>query len=299
MYSYEVWQWVLILFIYCFVGWIWETSYVSIKEGHFVNRGFMNGPFLPIYGSGAITILFVALPVKDNPILVFLFGMIAATILELIAGILILKIFKVRYWDYSYRKIQYKGHICLVSSIAWGVFSCLLVYVIHRPIEKLIYAIPESAGQMITMIFTVINSADFATSFKTALELRNILITGDDIKRQIERLERRAEIIEVFMADSAEKRTTEIMEHISDIVDMISESKENAAEELLRVKKERDMKATLLLQKLSYNKSISDLIRRNPYANSPHYSEMFTAYKRRTIDSINNNKGIKEWIKRS
>lgn len=286
MYKYEVWQWVLFFFIYCFIGFIWETAYVSLKNGHFENRGFMNGPFLPIYGSGAITILFAALPVRNYPVLVFFSGMIAATVLELFTGIAMEKLFHVRYWDYSYRKIQYKGHICLVSSIAWGVFSCLLIYGFHKPIERFVLSIPETVGQLFTMILTVINTADFATSFKTALELKNMLITAEDIKKQIDRLERRAEIVEVFMADSAEKASEEVKEHIADIIEKISESRDEATKELARIKYEQEERMAALRHRLSENKSVSDLLKRNPDTISAKYADVLSTYRKQFLDSV-------------
>ena len=286
MYNYEVWQWVLYFFIYCFIGWIWETAYVSLKNGHFENRGFMNGPFLPIYGSGAIIMLFVSLPVKNSVILVFIFGSIAATLLELFTGMAMESLFHVRYWDYSYRKIQYKGHICLVSSIAWGFFSCLLVYFIHKPIEGLVLSIDEGIGQLITIIVTICATADFATSFKTALELKNMLITAEDIKKQIEKLERRAEIVEVFIADSAEKASEDLREHISDIIEKISGSKEEAKAELNRILAERNEKVSAFKLRISENKSVSALLKRNPDAVSVKHFDTFSTYKKNIIDSV-------------
>lgn len=286
MYNYEVWQWVLYFFIYCFIGWIWETAYVSLKSGHFENRGFMNGPFLPIYGSGAIIMLFVSLPVKNSVILVFIFGSIAATLLELFTGIAMESLFHVRYWDYSYRKIQYKGHICLVSSIAWGFFSCLLVYFIHKPIEGLVLSIDEGIGQLIAIIVTICATADFATSFKTALELKNMLITAEDIKKQIEKLERRAEIVEVFIADSAEKASEDLREHISDIIEKISGSKEEAKAELNRILAERNEKVSAFKLRISENKSVSALLKRNPDAVSVKHFDTFSTYKKNIIDSV-------------
>lgn len=286
MYNYEVWQWVLYFFIYCFIGWIWETAYVSLKSGHFENRGFMNGPFLPIYGSGAIIMLFVSLPVKNSVILVFIFGSIAATLLELFTGMAMESLFHVRYWDYSYRKIQYKGHICLVSSIAWGFFSCLLVYFIHKPIESLVLSIDEGVGQFIAIIVTICASADFATSFKTALELKNMLITAEDIKKQIEKLERRAEIVEVFIADSAEKASEDLREHISDIIEKISGSKEEAKAELNRILAERNEKVSAFKLRISENKSVSALLKRNPDAVSVKHFDTFSTYKKNIIDSV-------------
>ena len=286
MYNYEVWLWVLYFFIYCFIGWIWETAYVSLKSGHFENRGFMNGPFLPIYGSGAIIMLFVSLPVKNSVILVFIFGSIAATLLELFTGMAMESLFHVRYWDYSYRKIQYKGHICLVSSIAWGFFSCLLVYFIHKPIEGLVLSIDEGIGQLIAIIVTICATADFATSFKTALELKNMLITAEDIKKQIEKLERRAEIVEVFIADSAEKASEDLREHISDIIEKISGSKEEAKAELNRILAERNEKVSAFKLRISENKSVSALLKRNPDAVSVKHFDTFSTYKKNIIDSV-------------
>ena len=286
MYNYEVWQWVLYFFIYCFIGWIWETAYVSLKSGHFENRGFMNGPFLPIYGSGAIIMLFVSLPVKNSVILVFIFGSIAATLLELFTGMAMESLFHVRYWDYSYRKIQYKGHICLVSSIAWGFFSCLLVYFIHKPIEGLVLSIDEGIGQLIAIIVTICATADFATSFKTALGLKNMLITAEDIKKQIEKLERRAEIVEVFIADSAEKASEDLREHISDIIEKISGSKEEAKAELNRILAERNEKVSAFKLRISENKSVSALLKRNPDAVSVKHFDTFSTYKKNIIDSV-------------
>lgn len=295
MFSYEVWQWVLFFYIYCFLGWVWETSYVSLKSGKFENRGFMNGPFLPIYGSGAIVILIAVIPVRNNIVMVFILGMIAATLLELVTGIAMEKLFHVRYWDYSYRKIQYKGHICLVSSIAWGVFSCLMIFGFHRPIERMVLIIPDAMGQAMTMLLTIINAADFATSFKTALELKNMLITSEDIKKQIDRLERRAEIVEVFMADSAEKTTEEFREYISDIIEKITESRDDAAAELAKIKAERDEKIMEIKHKVRDNKSISGLLKRNPHSVSKDHQKTLNYCKGQLMESVNS---VKEKIRK-
>ena len=98
---YTVHQWVLLFYLYCFMGWIWESCYVSLKNHKWVNRGFLKGPLLPIYGSGAIVVLISTLVVQKNLVLVFIIGMIAATILEYITGALMEKLFHVRYWDYT------------------------------------------------------------------------------------------------------------------------------------------------------------------------------------------------------
>ena len=86
MHAYYLCQWILFFFIYSFAGWVWECCYVSVRKRRWVNRGFMHGPILPLYGSGALVILIGTIPVRENIALVFICGMIGATILEYITG---------------------------------------------------------------------------------------------------------------------------------------------------------------------------------------------------------------------
>lgn len=98
----------LYFFFYSFVGWIWESSYVSILTKRLTNRGFLTGPMLPIYGSGAVVMLCATYPVQSSDIGIFLLGLIAATILEYVTGVVMETLFQVRYWDYSDKKLIYR-----------------------------------------------------------------------------------------------------------------------------------------------------------------------------------------------
>ena len=109
MYEYTWLQWILFFFCYCFFGWIFESSYVSLKEKRLVNRGFLRLPMLPLYGTGAVMMLFVSLPVKNNLILVYVSGVVAATLLEYVTGWGMERLFKMRYWDYSNQRFQCRG----------------------------------------------------------------------------------------------------------------------------------------------------------------------------------------------
>ena len=138
MYTYAWYHWITFFYLYCFFGWIFESTYVSFKQHHFVNRGFLRLPMLPLYGSGAILLLWVSLPYQDNLILVYIAGFIAATALEYVTGAVMERLFKVRYWDYSDKKFNINGYICLGSSIAWGFLTIFMTEVIHKPIADFV-----------------------------------------------------------------------------------------------------------------------------------------------------------------
>ena len=278
MYSYLLQQWLLFFFIYCFLGWCWESAYVSVRKRQWVNRGFLKGPVLPIYGSGALAVLVSTLPVRECPALVYIFGLIGATLLELVTGICMENLFHVRYWDYSNQKFHYKGHICLSSSVAWGFFSLAMIYGFHKPIERMVLGLPYRFTNASSFILTAIVAADFAVSFKTAMELRDILDGMERIKDEMKKLQRRAEIMEAFIADSAEKR------------------KEETMEELRRIREKQQMYRERMKAGIRRNVSVERLLKRNPTAASRKYGTALKEYREQLLKGIREE--IEERIKR-
>lgn len=212
---YTVHQWVLLFYLYCFMGWIWESCYVSLKNHKWVNRGFLKGPLLPIYGSGAIVVLISTLVVQKNLVLVFIIGMIAATILEYITGALMEKLFHVRYWDYTTEPFNINGHVCLLCSLAWGVFSVLLVRFVNPPIEYLINNIPDEILEISAYIITVFITIDAVQSFNEAMDLKNLLIRFTERNDTIINIKKRIEILEAFVNEDLKSMQEKLVEKVA------------------------------------------------------------------------------------
>lgn len=205
MRAYTADQWVLFFFFYCLCGWVWESCYVSIRQRRWVNRGFLHGPLLPIYGSGAIMILLFTLPVRNYPVLLYLSGAAAATLLEYATGAAMERLFKVRYWDYSNQKLNMNGYICLSSSIAWGFFSILLVNLVHPPIARLLLSIPAAFAEPLALVLVAAFTVDTVRSVQAALDLRAMLEKLTEENEELRRLARRVEIISAFAEEDLQK----------------------------------------------------------------------------------------------
>ncbi|MGN0319077.1 MAG: putative ABC transporter permease [Lachnospira sp.] len=239
--SYSFSQWILLFYVYCFIGWIWESCYVSVKKRQWVNRGFLHGPFLPIYGSGALVILMSTIGVRNNVPLIFILGMISSTILEFFTGYFMEKLFGVKYWDYSDRRFNFMGHICLFVSICWGFFSVLLVCFINKPIENLILLIPKSVTEVIALIITVVFSIDFTQSFNEAMDLKTTLKNITYNNEQIKTFKRRLEIRETFFEEDISKilkRGSKDFKHISSIIKRNPDAISKRAPEAMKALKE-------------------------------------------------------------
>lgn len=267
MYDYTVSQWLLFFFVYCFLGWVWESCYVSVKDRKWTNRGFMKGPFLPIYGSGAIIILVATLPFKSNVVLVFFAGMFAATLLEYFTGVAMETLFKVRYWDYSGRFMNLNGHICLKCSIVWGVFSIFMVKVIHVPIEHLITKIPDVILQIVTLVMTVIIAGDFATSFRDAIDFKQLLMSVASNNDELEKIRKRLDVRIAF-----------------------ADADYNAMKQKLEQKRdELNLQRYYLRKKLESSSRLEKLIKRHPSAKSVKFAEAFEQIKN-NIESRRNDR---------
>ena len=222
MYQYSVIQWRFIFYFYCFGGWCFESAYVSVKNKKLTNRGFMRGPFLPIYGSGATMMLVVSMPFQSmglpwRVILTYIAGCMGATVLEYITGVTMEALFKVRYWDYSNQKLNFQGHICLSSSLAWGLITIAMTEVIHEPVERLVMWIPGQVLTAITLLLTAGIFADFALSFKAAIDLRNVLARMKQAKEEMLAIQKRLDAIMASASESVGNYREGISKSMSDL----------------------------------------------------------------------------------
>ncbi len=214
MFSYTMTQWVALFLFYCFFGWCFESIYVSIRSKKLINRGFMRGPFLPLYGTGAIMMILVSKPFTTNIFFMFIAGCIGATVLELVTGVLMESIFKVRYWDYSNERLNYKGHICLQVSLVWGLLTILMTEVINKPVENLLSEIPSSVLTFVTTMLSIILIIDFFFSFVAALDIAEILIRMErakiSAKEEMEIMRKRLDVYVAVADDVKEDLLDEI-----------------------------------------------------------------------------------------
>ena len=166
LYHVLAWFW-----LYSFCGWIWESSYVSIRQKKLVNRGFVNGPLLTLYGTGAVMVYLILRPFEANVWALYFGGVIVATVLEYVTGVLMETIFHAHWWDYSNQKFNFQGKICLSSSIAWGFFTLGLFYILQPIAVKVVNLVSDTTGEIIVSVVTVCYLVDFGFSAAAAFQL--------------------------------------------------------------------------------------------------------------------------------
>lgn len=281
MYHYSVSEWILLFFIYGFLGWIFETTYVSVKKRKLVNRGFLRGPILPIYASGAVMMLFASIPFAGNLVATYFAGMVAATILEYIVGIAMEALFKVKYWDYSNQRFQYKGVICLSSSIAWGFLTILMTEVIHKPIEKILLAIPEVMLYPITIFILCLFCVDTVISVKAAIDVRVMLEQMENMKTELEELEEKllSQLSECkeTMLETVEERADALREILEERKDEFRETMEEKAD-VLRETVEEKMVA-MQVAKVERRRQIADYMEKYHIEIAQNAPELWSYYE--------------------
>ncbi|XCP83899.1 putative ABC transporter permease [Roseburia hominis] len=160
--GYEVLMWFL---TYSIMGWVVESIYMSFCNRKLTNRGFARGPFCPIYGVGALMVFFVLRPYSGNNFALFALGSLFATTLEFLTALLMKKVFGEIWWDYNEKPFNYKGIICLESSIAWGFYTVFLFMFLQNIVAGIVAMIPESIGHVVGSVLLFVFSIDFLTAF--------------------------------------------------------------------------------------------------------------------------------------
>jgi len=202
-------QALILFFIYSFLGWIIEIIYCSTISKKIINRGFLKGPYCPIYGFSALSIITI-LSLFINKlnteglffyVLVFLISVVISSIIELITGILIEKIFKMRLWNYSNRSFNIQGHICLEFSIYWGFLAFLLVIVINPVFNKFVLYLVTTNYKYIFLIFLALIISDLIVVTRSIFIFNNLVnkINTLDIIKIVEGLKKHKRILRNFI----------------------------------------------------------------------------------------------------
>ena len=161
---------VALFFIFSFFGWIMEEVHTLPVYKKFVNRGFLIGPILPIYGTGGVLITLLLTKYKEDPVILFCMAVIICSVLEYLTSFIMEKLFKTRWWDYSNKLFNVNGRVCLSNMIAFGFIGLLFIYFINPTIINILYKIDPLVLKVVLSILTVF--------FLTDLIISTIIIYG-------------------------------------------------------------------------------------------------------------------------
>lgn len=201
---------------YSFLGWVCETVYCSLGSRSFVNRGFLNGPLCPIYGFGALAVVWLLTPVRQSVLLVFVLGLLVTSALEYLTSYLMEQLFHAKWWDYSHYRFHIHGRVCLLNSLMFGGLSVVAVELVDPLVRGLIRAVPLWGQLLLGSGLALCLAADLVISVKAALELGGKL---EEIHRLAEEARQRRqeylELLEERIAQRLEQSREEMWEKFS------------------------------------------------------------------------------------
>ena len=222
--------------IYSIIGWMIEVSYHAVTMGKVVNRGFLNGPLCPVYGSGVLMVLMVVDLCGEwfgfetdlsraKVIELFIIGIIFATLIELIAGFLLDQLFHARWWDYRDRRFNLNGYICLEFSIYWGLGIAFVLRVIQPVFENIVSSIPVKISWILLSAFYLIFIIDIVLTVLTILKLNKQLEKMRDMESAIQKLSG-------SMSEFIGTSTIKTVEKINESQDKVEHAKDELKEDI-------------------------------------------------------------------
>ena len=185
-------QYFLYFFIYAVIGYISEVIYCSILLKRLVNRGFLHGPYLPIYGFGALLVVIPLMYFTVHPILVFLLAALLTSTLEFMTSYILEKIFNTKLWDYSEKFVNIKGRVCLLNSTLFGIMGLAATYWLHPELVKAVASIPEYILHPLSSMLLLIISIDTTSSVYRMSSFQKQLA---DFRLRVKELEERIELL--------------------------------------------------------------------------------------------------------
>lgn len=284
---------VLYFFVYGCVGWGVEVAFAAVTTRQLVNRGFLNGPICPIYGFGMVALVSAMqlLPKPEqtgegaNTVLVFFVGMFITTLIELVGGWVLFKLFHTRWWDYSMYRFNLGGYICPQFSLLWGLGSVLMVKVVHPLVAGLSMPLPGVPLLIVDAVLLVVFGVDVALSAAAAVGLNRYLTEIDEMRAALRRTsDRLTEVI----GTNAMTADTLLDEQKLQLTLAAMESRDNVEEWRAQMNEVREHAGTLRdkLDAMTRDRSgMQRLLRAFPDMQSLEHSEAVDALRARAREA--------------
>ena len=180
----------LLFIIYSIIGWILELLFSIVELKRIVNRGFLIGPYCPIYGAGCLLLVILLSSYADDPIVLFALSVLICSVLEYVTSWLMEKIFKLRWWDYSNMRFNINGRICLETMVPFGIVGVIVVKYVNPFLLNLLGKLSFNSLSIIAIITMSLFIIDVFISFNVVFNLKTITrsITKDsteEIKKAV------------------------------------------------------------------------------------------------------------------
>ena len=170
----------LLFIIYSFIGWVIEVIDAYIKTGKFVNRGFLIGPYCPVYGIGCTLMIILLSKYLDDIVVLFFMCIVTFSILEYMTSFAMEKLFKARWWDYSNKRFNINGRICLETMIPFGLGGVFIMYVVNPVIMYVLTSMPDILLTIFSIVIGILYTLDLCVSVKV---ISNLKMTARNIKK--------------------------------------------------------------------------------------------------------------------
>jgi uncharacterized membrane protein len=250
------WVLFLVFTIYSFLGWLTESIFCSVPEGKFINRGFLTGPFCPIYGIGAVVVITLLSPFKDNWAVLYFLGVAITTSLEYLTGYLLEKIFHTTYWDYSALRFNIKGRVCLQNSLLFGLMCLVGVVFIHPAVMYLADSIPDNLLPYIAILCMLYFLFDTAVSVRAALQLNGKL---EELQQILDSIKERASAATADTIESIQAKIGNLLDDDTRAFLKLQFEKKDKIESNIKFYQRRIVDAFPTMRSISNNESLQRL----------------------------------------
>ena len=274
--------------VYAFLGWCTEVAFAAMKEGKFVNRGFLNGPYCPIYGFGATLVIGALTPLQHNLAALFFGSMLITSVLEYLTGAVLEKLFHTRWWDYSEMPFNLNGHICLLFSVLWGLACTFVMRIIHPMISGLYGIIVFPVMVVILCGFGGVMLADSIATVTAVRKLSRKLQRIDELAKDLRRLSdelgenifERATDAKDWWDETIQPKLEEMEEHNDRIRSEYREKLEDVSDAIEERKAQYRERLEQLSQTLSRNAIEHRMLRAYPRLKDVRYTQALEHLKK-------------------